>query len=114
MDIKSTQRLKKFRLEKGLSQEKLASSLGITRSSYTQIELGNSGIQDEHLPKLVELGLNLNWLFNEHGEMEIAEKTQAYQQLISKKADCEKELEYLKKTLDDKEQIIALLKSKTS
>lgn len=132
MNTESTERLKFFRKEKNLSQEKIATALGITRGSYTQIELGNSGIQDEHLPKLMSLGMSLNWLFSGIGEMLINTEAPSINigalntgiagtisHTYNNVGDCEKELAVIEERLaaarreiELKDEIISLLKNK--
>ena len=46
------QRLKQFRKEKGLSQEKMASALGITLSMYEKVESGRTGCSAAFMKRL--------------------------------------------------------------
>ena len=54
-------RVTELRKKKGLSQEELAKRVHISRSSLTQIELGNRGVDVLELQKLsLELGFSLD------------------------------------------------------
>ena len=55
------ERIANLRLKKGFSQEDLAKSIGISRPSLTQIELGNRGVSFSEMQKLsVALGFSLD------------------------------------------------------
>lgn len=134
MTNNSIEKLKNFRKRNNYSQEKMASFLGITRSSYTQIEIGNSGMQDTHLPKLIAIGIDLNWLFSDNADLTPpSEPTHIYisgdvsnqnhgiiagnqVQKIGDTGCMEKlataliEIGYLKQQIADKEEIISLMK----
>ena len=123
MTNNSIEKLKSFRKMNNYSQEKMASFLGITRSSYTQIEIGNSGIQDSHLPKLIAIGVDLNWLFSDSIElMQLSEPSTAYttkaatqvqkteDEIRQALASALIEIGYLKQQVADKEEIITLMK----
>jgi transcriptional regulator with XRE-family HTH domain len=63
------QRIALLRKQKGLSQEELAQRLDIPRSSLTQIELGNRGIDVQELQQLSELlGVSLYRLLGTEAE----------------------------------------------
>ena len=54
-------RVTELRKKKGLSQEELAKRVHISRSSLTQIELGNRGVDVLELQKLsLQLGFSLD------------------------------------------------------
>jgi transcriptional regulator with XRE-family HTH domain len=123
MTNNSIEKLKSFRKMNNYSQEKMASFLGITRSSYTQIEIGNSGLQDSHLPKLIAIGVDLNWLFSDSIElMQLSEPSTAYisraatqvqkteDEIRQALAGALIEIGYLKQQVADKEEIITLMK----
>lgn len=71
MDTKGFgERLSAFRLEKRLSQQDIASALGISQPSYGKAENGHNFLSPENLSKLNEIyGLNINWLLTGKGEM---------------------------------------------
>ncbi len=48
-------KLRKLRLEKGLSQENVALELGITQKAYSDIENGKTYLKNDSLLKLVSL-----------------------------------------------------------
>jgi transcriptional regulator with XRE-family HTH domain len=63
------QRIAQLRKQKGLSQEELAQQLDMPRSSLTQIELGNRGIDVQELQQLSELlGVSLYRLLGTEAE----------------------------------------------
>jgi transcriptional regulator with XRE-family HTH domain len=66
-------RIAHLRKQKGLSQEQLAQLIGISRTSLTQIELGNRGIDVEELLQFsLHLGLSLYALLGSETESPIA------------------------------------------
>lgn len=63
-------RVTELRKRKGLSQEDLAKSVQISRSSLTQIELGNRGVDVLELHKLsLQLGFSLDEFMSENFEL---------------------------------------------
>ncbi|WP_293788184.1 type II toxin-antitoxin system antitoxin SocA domain-containing protein [uncultured Pedobacter sp.] len=55
------ERIANLRLQKGFSQEDLAKSIGISRPSLTQMELGNRGVSLSEMQKLsITLGFSLD------------------------------------------------------
>jgi transcriptional regulator with XRE-family HTH domain len=48
-------KIKRLRLEKGISQTKVASKLGISQNAYSKIELGYSGIKIDKLYKIADV-----------------------------------------------------------
>ena len=136
MNKEISQRLRIFRDSVKESQEVMAIYLGIERGSYTQIETGKNRIKDEHLFRLQEKGLSLDWLFSGKGNMLLGdqanEPTHIYineggnsnhgaiagSQVIAP-TDCERdlsaartEIELLRSLLQHKEIIIQLLNKK--
>ena len=58
-------RLKKWRLKKGLTQKELAEVLGVSRQTVASWEIGRTEIPYKALKKLKEeFGLDLNWLIS--------------------------------------------------
>ena len=58
-------RVKELRLEKGLSQEKLANLAGVDRTYMTQVENGKRNISIENIKKIcIALDVGLSDLFN--------------------------------------------------
>lgn len=59
-------RLKKARLDCGLTQQQVAELLGIDRSSYTYYETGKSGVSTQTLKLLaIIFGIPFEWLIQE-------------------------------------------------
>jgi len=62
-----SERLKEARKRKGLSQEKLAELVGVTRSTVAKWEIGDRAPKGDHLIKLSEvLGVSPSYFFEEH------------------------------------------------
>lgn len=60
-------RVKELRLEKGLSQEKLANLAGVDRTYMTQVENGKRNISIENIRKIcIALDVNLSDFFESH------------------------------------------------
>ncbi len=116
MKNKVTTRIRKLRLEKGISQENVADELGITHSSYSKIERGET---DPNLTRLIEiakiLGVPVTDLFIDevassvkepkegYGESDLEKLNQTLQKLLS-------EIHHLRTDLSDK-QIVKKNKS---
>ena len=65
------QRIMTLRKNKGISQEELAKSINISRSSFVQIELGNRGIDIVELHKIAQvLGFSMDSLLSEDFKVE--------------------------------------------
>ncbi|MFG6393351.1 MAG: helix-turn-helix domain-containing protein [Lachnospiraceae bacterium] len=61
--IKSGQRLRKLRAEKGLTQETAASYIGMSIAGYKKIEYGNNGARVDTLLMLAKLyGVSLDYI----------------------------------------------------
>lgn len=67
------ERLKSFRTQLGVSQERLGEMAGGTKRGIQENEGGRSAPQARVLAGLVELGLNANWLLTGKGPMLLAE-----------------------------------------
>lgn len=63
------ERLRAFREHVGLSQEALGRAIGGTKRGVQDNELGKSSPQSRYIGRLVELGLNANWLLTGEGPM---------------------------------------------
>jgi DNA-binding XRE family transcriptional regulator len=50
-----TQKIKEFRIQKGLSQEQVAKAIGVSRPTYTAIEAGKQTLDIEEVQKLASL-----------------------------------------------------------
>lgn len=60
-------RVKELRLEKGLSQEKLANLAGVDRTYMTQVENGKRNISIENIKKIcIALDINLSEFFESY------------------------------------------------
>ena len=53
--IKYMEKIKEFRLKKGLSQEQVAQVIGVSRPTYTAIEVGKQKLNIEEAQKLANL-----------------------------------------------------------
>jgi transcriptional regulator with XRE-family HTH domain len=74
--MKTTDKIREIRTQKNLSQEYLASYLGIDTSSYHRLERGVSPLSIQRLEKIVEaLEMSLSELFS-FGEPIVQRKTQ--------------------------------------
>lgn len=49
------QKLKEFRIEKGLTQAEMSRKMGLSLSMYTKIEIGKRGISKNFIKKFHEL-----------------------------------------------------------
>jgi transcriptional regulator with XRE-family HTH domain len=95
--MKITDKIREIRTQKNLSQEYLASYLGIDTSSYHRLERGVSPLSIQRLEKIVEaLEMPLSELFS-FGEASIQRKTQDL--LILRLED---EVRFLRSQLNDK------------
>ena len=62
-------RLKKIRVEAGMTQQDMANLLGIERTAFSKIETGRVDITLKHLLKIVrKFEISLDWLLLEKGE----------------------------------------------
>ena len=71
------ERLKAWRVAKGLSQEAAASALGFPVSSYQRYELGTRGPRTDAMEAFVRAGINANWLLTGEGPMRLADLADA-------------------------------------
>ncbi len=95
--MKITEKIREIRTQKNLSQEYLASYLGIDTSSYHRLERGVSPLSIQRLEKIVEaLEIPLSELFS-FGEAPNQRKTQDL--LIFRLED---EVRFLRSQLNDK------------
>jgi transcriptional regulator with XRE-family HTH domain len=95
--MKITDKIREIRTQKNLSQEYLASYLGIDTSSYHRLERGVSPLSIQRLEKIVEaLDTTLSELFS-FGEHIVQRKTQDL--LILRLED---EIRFLRSQLQDK------------
>ena len=63
------QRIRKLRIQKGLSQEKFALSIDMDRTYYASVENGNRNISLNNIEKIAKgLGITLEELFKNLGE----------------------------------------------
>ena len=61
--------LKGKRMEKGLTQEEIAKSLGVSQQAVAKWEMGEAKPQADKLPALAKLlGCTIDDLFNEKGD----------------------------------------------
>lgn len=63
------ERLKAFRTQLGVSQDRLGEMVGGTKRGIQENEGGRSAPQAKVMARLVELGLNVNWLLTGVGPM---------------------------------------------
>jgi transcriptional regulator with XRE-family HTH domain len=95
--MKTTDKIREIRTQKNLSQEYLASYLGIDTSSYHRLERGVSPLSIQRLEKIVEaLEMSLSELFS-FGEPIVQRKTQDL--LILRLED---EIRFLRSQLQEK------------
>ena len=95
--MKTTDKIREIRTQKNLSQEYLASYLGVDTSSYHRLERGVSPLSIQRLEKIVEaLDMTLPELFS-FGEPIVQRKTQDL--LILRLED---EVRFLRSQLQDK------------
>jgi len=62
-------RLKSLRKKIGLTQTEFAEKLGISQTFLSSIELGVRGFPTEIFLRLIELNVNIEWLFTGKGQM---------------------------------------------
>lgn len=75
-------RLKKIRLEKGLTQTELGNILGLSKSAISKIELNKASLTDRNMQALAkELDVNPLWLKTGDGEMFLSIKEDLIDQL---------------------------------
>lgn len=67
------ERLKMLRNAVGLSQQKLANQLGISKTAWQGYELGKNELGSGVIKELVNLGFNANWILTGEGEMRLPE-----------------------------------------
>ena len=68
------EKLKKFRKEKGLSQESMAQKMGITLSMYEKVEQGRAGASAKFMKRLKKVfpEVNIDYIFFETNSKDIA------------------------------------------
>ena len=101
MDIKKLfgNRLKKIRLEKGLTQEILAEKLNVSAKSLSQIELGNNFVSAQTLDAICEaLSITPKYLFD--FEVLSANEEKQLSQIVSKLQNNPKLIETIKKIVN--------------
>lgn len=75
-------RLKRMRLEKGLTQTELGNILGLSKSAISKIELDKASLTDRNMQALTkELDVNPLWLKTGEGEMFLSIKADLIDQL---------------------------------
>lgn len=68
------ERLREFRLSKGLSQEEMGKLLGISKSGVSDIEAGRRKVTEQHIIMLKNsksFNINEEWLRTGNGSMEL-------------------------------------------
>jgi transcriptional regulator with XRE-family HTH domain len=102
------ERIKKMRMEMDMSQDALANSVGLGRTSITNIELGKHNVSLPILYKIPEvLKVDLHFILPTHEEVaflsnaksETAEKTSNLNNILNSKQIDEKSLNTLKDIL---------------
>lgn len=95
-------RLKEFRMRKGLSQKDFSDLLEMSQSSYSDIERGRNGISNAFAITLMDkTDVNLHWLIKNEGEMMRFNKEKNTSNTESVN-DVNSQLEAMKKFLKDK------------
>jgi transcriptional regulator with XRE-family HTH domain len=62
-------RLKIIRTMKGFDQREMSAKIDVQQGSYSKMENDKLGISEEAIVGLVNMGININWLFTGEGEM---------------------------------------------
>lgn len=66
MDVTLSEKIRRLRLERGFTQEKVASHLGVTRQTYMAIENGQRDLKHTEVRKLADLfGVSVGDIMNE-------------------------------------------------
>ncbi|MBL0910903.1 MAG: helix-turn-helix transcriptional regulator [Bacteroidia bacterium] len=113
-------RIKRIRTEKGISQEYMATQLGIERVGYALTEAGRRKMTIDRLYTIAEVlevdvaDLLLGRRYSQNGDMQYSNDpdSQAYKSGSPYERSLERENDLLRKALADKEEIIRLLKDK--
>jgi transcriptional regulator with XRE-family HTH domain len=71
--MKYEDRIKKIRLSLVYNQQDFAALLGMTGPAYNNTEKGVAHLKNDALSALAKMGINLNWLIAEQGEMKLPE-----------------------------------------
>lgn len=109
-------RLKRMRLEKGLTQTELGNILGLSKSAISKIELDKASLTDRNIQALTkELDVNPIWLKTGEGDMFLSIKTDLVDQLAKeyKLDDTSKELirSFLELDQEQRDFLIGWLKN---
>ena len=86
--VRIGQRIKELRIKTGISQQKLADTLGVSRPTITQIESGERKVSSDELVKLSEIfDCTLEYLLGLKGEPEVILQEQEKKPERSKEPD---------------------------
>lgn len=64
-------RLQRFRISKGLSQDKMSELIGISERQYRRYELGDSNIPMATVIELLNMGMDINYLYSGKVDLDI-------------------------------------------
>jgi transcriptional regulator with XRE-family HTH domain len=86
--VRIGQRIKELRIKTGISQQKLAERLGVSRPTITQIESGERKVSSDELIKLAEIfDCTIDYLIGLKGEPEVVLQEQEKKPERSKEPD---------------------------
>lgn len=95
------ERLKYIRKTLNLTQKNFAKEIGMSRSGYGQIEIGDRPINDRLIKSIcMAFNVNENWLRTGEGEMFIKVEDSIFKQLSEKYNLNEKDLSFIKHYLN--------------
>ena len=95
------ERLKYIRKTLNLTQKNFAKEIGMSRSGYSQIEIGDRPISDRLIKSIcMAFNVNENWLRTGEGEMFIKVEDSIFKQLSEKYNLNEKDLSFIKHYLN--------------
>ncbi len=95
------ERLKYIRKTLNLTQKNFAKEIGMSRSGYGQIEIGDRPISDRLIKSIcMAFNVNENWLRTGEGEMFIKVEDSIFKQLSEKYNLNEKDLSFIKHYLN--------------
>lgn len=105
-------KLRSIRMSKQLSQEAVATDLGLSLTGYANIEQGKTNIPFNRLLEITNyFNVSISSIFNEEfipvTTNEVRENTYPY--LTKNTKELEREITYLKQLIAEKDKIIALL-----
>ncbi|MHC1773780.1 MAG: helix-turn-helix domain-containing protein [Lentimicrobium sp.] len=108
-ELSLNQRVEYFFKSKGISQQMIAKSLGVSRQAVNNWLSGNNPIPSKHIIRLFAAfeTLNPRWLLDGHGEMEGAEQSMPAESLLMTKKDTT--IEILTAQLREKDTLISEL-----